>query len=352
MLVKAAPAGPSLSVSPTSLSFGSSAGTQSATVTSNVSWTVSADQSWITVSPASGSGNGTFGVSAAANTGASRSGTVTVSGGGLTATIAVTQSAAGSGGTSTYPAESATLGGGAFVETTNAGYNGTGYVNFPTTGGTCTFDNVDGGTGGTHQLTIRYANGSGASRTGALVVNGASSSITFPATSSWTAWTTLTVNIALSSGTANSISLQTNGQDLANIDEITVAPVSTPDTYQAESATLGGGAFVETTNTGYNGTGYVNFPTTGGTCTFDNVDGNGGGAKTISIRYANGSGASRTGALVVNGVSSSITFPATTNWTTWATLNVNITLNSSTTNSISLQSNGGDLGNIDQITVP
>ena len=127
---------------------------------------------------------------------------------------------------------------------------------------------------------------------------------------------------------------------------------TTADTYQAENATLAGGAITETTNAGFNGTAYVNFPTTGGTCTFNSVDGNGGGAKTLSIRYANGSTASRTGNLVVNGTTTSVTFPVTGAWTTWQTLNVSITLNNSTSNTIQLASTGQDLANIDQITVP
>jgi galactan endo-1,6-beta-galactosidase len=154
--------------------------------------------------------------------------------------------------------------------------------------------------------------------------------------------TNKTITIAAGATTVYSIS----------ISPISLSGTTTADTYQAENGTLAGGAFLETTNTGYNGTGYVNFPTTGGSLTFNGVDGNGGGAKTISIRYANGSGASRTGALVVNGVSSSITFPATSSWTTWATLNVTVTLANSTTNTIALQSNGQDLANIDQVTVP
>lgn len=124
------------------------------------------------------------------------------------------------------------------------------------------------------------------------------------------------------------------------------------DTYQAENATVGGGAFTETINSGYLGSAYVNFPTSGGTLSFSGVDGNGGGAKTISIRYSNGSGASRSGVLVVNGVSTTITFPATSTWTTWTTLNQSITLNSGTSNTLVLQSNGQDLANVDQLTVP
>jgi rhamnogalacturonan endolyase len=126
------------------------------------------------------------------------------------------------------------------------------------------------------------------------------------------------------------------------------------DTYQAESATAGGATppVDEAINAGYNGSGYVNFQTTTSTLTFSNVDGNGGGTKSLAIRYANGSGAARAGTLTVNGTTTAISFPATSSWTTWNTLNVNITLNNNTTNTIVLSSNGSDLANIDQITVP
>jgi rhamnogalacturonan endolyase len=124
-------------------------------------------------------------------------------------------------------------------------------------------------------------------------------------------------------------------------------------THQAESATLTGSAVVETTNGGFNGPGYVNFPANGGSLQVNNVDGNGGGSKTIVIRYANGSGATRTGQIVVNGgTATNLTFPTRASWTTWATLNVTVTLNNTTINTIRLQSTGQDLANIDQITVP
>ena len=108
----------------------------------------------------------------------------------------------------------------------------------------------------------------------------------------------------------------------------------------------------EAINAGFNGSGYVNFPTTGGTLTFSNVDGNGGGTKALQISYANGGTAARAGNLVINGTTTSISFPTSGAWTTWATLTVNITLNNNTTNTIQLASTGGDLANIDQIIVP
>lgn len=84
--------GNNLSVSPASLSFVAGASSSPVAVTSNVSWTATDNQTWLSVAPASGTNNGSFTVSATANAGATtRSGTVTVSGGGLSRPIAVTQ---------------------------------------------------------------------------------------------------------------------------------------------------------------------------------------------------------------------------------------------------------------------
>jgi endo-1,4-beta-mannosidase len=92
-VTQSAPSTSNLTVSPTSLTFASVAGSQSASVTSNVSWTVASNQTWLTVSPASGSNNGTVTISVAANSGTARSGVVTITGGGITRTINVSQSA-------------------------------------------------------------------------------------------------------------------------------------------------------------------------------------------------------------------------------------------------------------------
>lgn len=134
----------------------------------------------------------------------------------------------------TYPAENAVRAGtGTALETTNGGYNGSGYVNFPATGGSLTFNNVDGGAGGAATVTIRFALGATASRTGAFLVNGASRSITFAPTGAWTTWTTQALSATLNAGTTNTLRLESNGADLANVDEIVVAasgtrPTATP----------------------------------------------------------------------------------------------------------------------------
>lgn len=139
--------------------------------------------------------------------------------------------------------------------------------------------------------------------------------------------------------------------DVIKLETDTPAGKSSSAIYQAEAAVLSGGAAPETTNSGFNGTGYVNFPTTGGSLTFANVDGGTGGPKTLSFRAANGTTTARTGVLVINGSSQAITFSPTGAWTTWTTTNVTTLLTSGTSNTIHLQSNGQDLGNLDQLQV-
>jgi hypothetical protein len=97
---------PVLTVAPSLLSFTNGAATQNISVSSNVSWVVSDNQAWISVSPSAGSGNGSVGVTVAANTGTSRTGTVSVTGSGITRNISITQAAGGN----TYPNANSSLG--------------------------------------------------------------------------------------------------------------------------------------------------------------------------------------------------------------------------------------------------
>ena len=107
-VTQAAPAANNLTLSQTALSFASAASSSAVSVTANVAWTVTDDQTWITASPTSGSNNGSFTVSATANTATtSRTGTVTVTGGGITRTVAVSQ--AGQGTTNTLNVSATTL---------------------------------------------------------------------------------------------------------------------------------------------------------------------------------------------------------------------------------------------------
>jgi hypothetical protein len=144
-------------------------------------------------------------------------------------------------GGSTYQAEDAVYGSSAVFESTNGGYNGTGYINFPSNGGYLEFRNVDGGAGGAVTLKIRNALGVTSSRTGRIQVNGGTwQNITFDPTGGWTTWTVKQVSVTLNSGTSNTIRLESTGQDLANIDELSTGAggsTSTPTPTQGNTPT-------------------------------------------------------------------------------------------------------------------
>ncbi|MCL6589603.1 MAG: carbohydrate-binding protein [Firmicutes bacterium] len=127
------------------------------------------------------------------------------------------------GGSVTYQAENASYGGGAVTESTNGGYNGTGYINFPSSGGYLQFNNVDGGSGGTKTLKFRFALGVTSSRTGRIQINGGAwQNITFNPTGAWTTWNIFSYNATLNSGAVNTVRLESTGQDLANIDQLEI----------------------------------------------------------------------------------------------------------------------------------
>jgi hypothetical protein len=109
--------GDSLNVSPTSLSFGAGASSSPATVTANLGWTVTDNQTWLSVAPTSGTNNGSFTVSATANNATTnRSGTVTVSGNGISRAITVMQAGQGSPTGSVTATGVVTSGSGWFTE--------------------------------------------------------------------------------------------------------------------------------------------------------------------------------------------------------------------------------------------
>lgn len=82
-----------LNISPTSKSVSSSAGSASFNVTSNVSWNISDNATWITLAPSSGSNNASVTATYQQNTStSSRTATLTLTGGGFTRTATVTQS--------------------------------------------------------------------------------------------------------------------------------------------------------------------------------------------------------------------------------------------------------------------
>lgn len=252
-----------------------------------------------------------------------------------------------------YEAEKATLGGtGTTIQSTVAGFSGTGYVSLAANGGTVTFNNVAGNGGGTRNIGIRYTLSASSSRTCSLIVNGVTKPITFTSTGSGK-WATLIVSVALSNTNTNTVEIRTTGAGSGDIDYINIPPTAVAaDFYQAEGAVLAGGAGPESINLGFNGSGYVNSAASGSTITFNNINPNGGGAKAMGVRYALGGTASRTGNLIVNGVTIPVTFPSTGAFSTWKILTVNISLSATGTNTIQFASTGNDLANIDEISIP
>jgi hypothetical protein len=92
-------AAPTLSVSPSTITFQQSGGTQSVDVTTNVNWTATSSASWLTISPTSGTESGTIIISAAANnSSSSRTATITISGGSGVSSQTITISQAASSG--------------------------------------------------------------------------------------------------------------------------------------------------------------------------------------------------------------------------------------------------------------
>ena len=85
----------SLSLNKTSISATSVKGSNTVSVTSNVSWLALSDKTWCTISTPSGSGNGTITFSYTANTGITREATVKVRGGALEKSFKITQSVSG-----------------------------------------------------------------------------------------------------------------------------------------------------------------------------------------------------------------------------------------------------------------
>jgi alpha-L-arabinofuranosidase len=182
--VKAAPSTPTLTLSRSTLDFSSSAGSESFTVASNVAnWSVTSNQTWATVSPASGSNSGTVNVTVTANTNAaSRTATITVSGTGVTAqTVTVTQNAAGSTPTLDLSVSSLTFDSDAGQETFDIASNVEWSVG--SNAAWLTISPASGSNNGTVTVSIA-ANTTGAPRTATITISGSGMSTSVTITQS------------------------------------------------------------------------------------------------------------------------------------------------------------------------
>jgi hypothetical protein len=118
----------------------------------------------------------------------------------------------------------------------------------------------------------------------------------------------------------------------------------TPVRYEAEKATLSKAA-VATDDTGFSGTGFVDFTTASGGFIQWTVTAPAAGSATLALRYANGMSANRSMDVSVNGtvVLANRAFPGTGSWETWQTVTVTVALTAGT-NTVRVTATGSDGG--------
>ncbi|HEY9007918.1 MAG TPA: PQQ-dependent sugar dehydrogenase [Ohtaekwangia sp.] len=122
----------------------------------------------------------------------------------------------------TLEAENATLVG-AIVRSDQAGYTGTGFADYQHPSNDYVQWSASIATAGSYILTFRYAMGN-TPRSLAVSVNGTTinPSLTFPRTTTWTTWTTISVTANLNAGT-NLIRLTAIGSSGPNIDHLVIS---------------------------------------------------------------------------------------------------------------------------------
>ncbi len=120
----------------------------------------------------------------------------------------------------TYEAESATLSGGCVKQTDHTGYTGTGFVGGYTDGNkgnAATQFTVNAAAAGNYNVTLRYANGNGSTKTLSLYVNNTKiKQISLNATANWDSWGTQTETVALNQG-SNTIRYKFDSADSGNV---------------------------------------------------------------------------------------------------------------------------------------
>jgi hypothetical protein len=133
----------------------------------------------------------------------------------------------------TYQAESGTLTGGTAVQSDHTGYTGSGFVGGFTDGNKGSAQvafSVNAATAGSSTLGLRYANGTGSSRTLSLYVNGSKlKQTTLGATADWNTWATQNDTVTLNAGN-NTVAYRYDTSDNGNVnlDSLTTTAAGTP----------------------------------------------------------------------------------------------------------------------------
>ncbi|WP_117210759.1 PQQ-dependent sugar dehydrogenase [Allorhizocola rhizosphaerae] len=132
---------------------------------------------------------------------------------------------------------------------------------------------------------------------------------------------------------------------------VTAPAVAAPVVYEAESATITSGV-IESTRSGYTGSGYVNSDNVVGASIEFTVTNSSAGSRTLAFRYANGVNVNRPATLTINGTTHSTqSFPGTRSWTTWVNQTATATLPAGTSIIRITSTTANGLANVDSLTV-
>ncbi|GAA1013909.1 hypothetical protein Aple_082170 [Acrocarpospora pleiomorpha] len=252
-----------------------------------------------------------------------------------------------------YEAESASHSGGAKLGTDHLSYSGSGFVDGYWSVGAATQFAVHVPRPGTYHVGLRYSNGphpAPGTKSLSVYVNGTKvRQVPLPTTETWDLWATRVEPLLLNEG-ANTITYKFDSGDVGNVnlDSITVAAQRV---FEAENATLGGGAKVNQDHQGYTYKGFVDGYWNAGASTSFSVWSDSTGTHNVGLRYAADTG--RSVSVYVNGAKvRQVRLAATGGWDAWAVQTEALNLNRGT-NEITYKYDSGDTGNVnlDHITV-
>jgi hypothetical protein len=345
----------SLNLSTATGSAGSTEGAASVGVTSNVSWTaISNAASWCTVTPASGSNNGTLSINYTSNTATtSRSATVTVTGGGITKTYLLTQS--GSTPASTLNLSVASGNAGAAAGAASVGV--TSNVSWTATSNAaswCTVTPASGSNNGT--LSINYtSNTATTSRSATVTVTGGDITKTYLLTQSGSTPAS-TLNLSVASGNAGAAAGSASVGVTSNVSWTAISNAASWCTVTPASGSNNGTLSINYTSNTATTSRSATVTVTGGdiTKTYLLTQSGSTPASTLNLSVASGNAGAAAGSASV-GVTSNVSWTATSNAASWCTvtpasgsnngtLSINYTSNTATTSrSATVTVTGGDI---------
>ncbi|SET73344.1 Carbohydrate binding module (family 6) [Stigmatella erecta] len=259
-----------------------------------------------------------------------------------------------------YEAENAELLGGAVRATDHTGASGNAFVGGFTDGNkgnAAVRFTVTAASAGNHDVTLRYANGTGSPMTLSLYRGTTKlKQVTLAATANWDTWGTQTETLALSAGAQTlSYKFDTSDSGNVNLDSLSVNAVVTPPPqgsgplYEAENAELLGGTVRATDHTGASGSAFVGGFTDsnkGNAAVRFTVTAAAAGTYEVALRYANGTGSVMTLSLYQGTTKlKQIPLEATANWDTWGTQTETLTLNAGA-QTLSYKFDTSDSGNV------